>query len=81
MSDLKAQLDRIEEMLRTLAQAQAPQSSEILTRAEAKAYVKRPSEGAFSEWCHENHVKPYRRGRYSKSQLDLALSREARKRG
>lgn len=55
-------------------------TSHIMTRDEAKAYVKRPSQGAFCEWCQKYHVKPYHRGRYSKAQLDAALSLEARKR-
>jgi hypothetical protein len=55
-------------------------TSEVMSRSEAKAYVKRNSEGAFYNWCKEWHVKPYHRGRYSKTHLDRALSLEARKR-
>lgn len=55
------------------------QTSDVLTRDEAKAYVKKISEGAFSEWCARWGVKPAIRGRYSRARLDVALDREARK--
>lgn len=56
-------------------------TSDIMTRAEAKLYVKRHSNAAFCRWCQDWRVKPYRRGRYSRTQLDVALSFEARRRG
>jgi hypothetical protein len=52
----------------------------ILTRDEAKTYVKRSSDRAFGRWCKKWSVRSISHGRYSRSQLDLALSREARKR-
>ena len=56
----------------------APAATEdVLTRPEARAYVKRPSEGAFCEWCQKWGVSPRSRGRYSRAKLDLALEREA----
>lgn len=48
----------------------------VLTRSEAKIYVKRLSEGAFSAWCARWKVKPGARGRWSRAALDLALERE-----
>lgn len=54
-----------------------PATPHILTRAEAMAYVKVRSQGAFCAWCHRWRVRPQSRGRYSKVVLDLALSREA----
>lgn len=74
---------RVVEMQRESASASAVPtlgSGEMLTAAEARAYVKRRSTSAFGRWCHEWGVRPYRRGRYSRSQLDLALGREARRR-
>jgi hypothetical protein len=61
-------------------QATTLTQSEVLTRSEAMAYAKRQSHAAFSVWCAANHVRPVSRGRYSRSQLDLALQREARRR-
>lgn len=49
----------------------------ILSRAEAKAYVKKNSEAAFHKWCEQWGAKPRQRGRYSRCKLDLALEREA----
>ena len=48
----------------------------IMTRTEAKAYVRRSSEGAFVAWCKRWKVKPHSRGRYARAQLDRALERE-----
>lgn len=50
----------------------------LLTRTEARAYTKRPSQGGFCAWCRRWKVKPVSRGRYSRRDLDLALSREAK---
>ena len=68
---------------RTIAQMQAqqaPKTDEVLTRAEAKLYVKRNSDRAFGRWCKEWSVRSSQHGRYSRTQLDVALNREARKR-
>lgn len=54
--------------------------SEILTRAEAMAHTKRRSHAGFCVWCAANNVRPATRGRYSRTQLDMALQREARRR-
>jgi hypothetical protein len=54
--------------------------SEILTRTEAMAHAKHKSHAAFCVWCAANKIKPATRGRYSRTQLDMALQREARKR-
>jgi hypothetical protein len=54
-------------------------TSEVLTRTEAMAYVKKNSEGAFCEWCKKWGVKAANRGRYNRTRLDVALDREARK--
>lgn len=69
---------RTAELVRAPAVQQTPV---VLTRAEAKAYVKRRSEGAFCEWCQRWQVRAAFRGRYSRSHLDVALQREARARG
>jgi hypothetical protein len=50
----------------------------LLTRTEARAYTKRPSQGGFCAWCRRWKIKPVSRGRYSRRDLDLALSREAK---
>ncbi len=74
---------RVVELLRETPLTMAPAvavTSDVLTRTEAMAYVKRRSEGAFCEWCQKWGVKPADRGRYSRSRLDVALAREARKR-
>lgn len=60
--------------------ASMPRSERILTRAEARAFVKRQSEAAFCDWCKKWRVRPANRGRYSRDQLALALDREARAR-
>jgi hypothetical protein len=70
-----------ERIAQRVAELLRPREDAILNRAEAMAYVKRRSEGAFSKWCRTYRVKPYHRGRYSRQQLDVALSFEARKRG
>lgn len=62
------------------AQQNAPKTGQILTRAEARQYVKRPSDAAFCEWCKKWSVKPFNRGRYSKAHLDRALENESRRR-
>lgn len=51
-------------------------TSLVLTRGEAKVYVKRPSEGAFVAWCRRWKISPASRGRYARAALDLALERE-----
>lgn len=62
------------------AQLAAPKTGQILTRAEARHYVKRPSEAAFCEWCKRWQVRPFARGRYSRAHLDRALENESRRR-
>jgi hypothetical protein len=54
-------------------------TQDVLTRAEAMAYVKKPGRSAFHDWCKTWHVHPSIRGRYSRQRLDIALEREARK--
>lgn len=49
----------------------------ILTRAEARQYVRRTSDAAFSAWCARWQVRAECRGRWSRARLDLALAREA----
>lgn len=73
--------ERAAELLAERLGSPAMQADKILTRAEAKAYVKRRSNSSFGQWCREYRVKPYHRGRYSRDQLDIALRFEARKRG
>ena len=53
-------------------------TTELLTRDEAKTYVKRSSDRAFGRWCKKWHVRSVQHGRYSRTQLDMALGREAR---
>jgi hypothetical protein len=67
---------KVLEMMR----APALVTDEVMTRSEAMLYVKRRSVGSFHNWCHEFHVKAYRRGRYSRTHLDIALDRESRRR-
>lgn len=62
------------------AQDSKARTSEVLIRNEARAYVKKNSLSAFHAWCREWNIRPYKHGRYSRTQLDLALSREARRR-
>jgi len=52
-------------------------SKPILTRAEARQYVRRTSDAAFSAWCARWQVRAECRGRWSRARLDLALAREA----
>ncbi len=77
-----ADVDRIArrtaEVLRALPAL--PPTPAILTRPEARAYTKRHSEAAFCDWCQRWQVRPFARGRYSKTHLDLALDRESRRR-
>lgn len=75
--DIEAIARRVVELQR---QTTLPQSERILTRSEARAYVKRHSEAAFCDWCKKWRIKPFSRGRYSRDQLDLALERESRRR-
>lgn len=49
----------------------------ILTRAEARQYVRRTSDAAFSAWAARWQVRAECRGRWSRARLDLALAREA----
>lgn len=55
-------------------------TADVLTRAEAMAYVKRNSPAAFCEWCQKWGVKAASRGRYSRQRLDIAIDKEARRR-
>jgi len=71
----------IEAIARRVVELQAEQSmrnERVLTRAEARAYVKRESEAAFHDWCKRWRIKAAVHGRYSRDQLDLALERESR---
>ena len=72
--------EEIEKLARRIVALQAV-TNEILTRSEAMTYDKRNSPAPFCRWCKTWSVRPAFRGRYSRSQLDLALSREARRRG
>lgn len=54
-------------------------NKDVLTRAEAMAYVKKNSTTAFCVWCRKWGVRPGVRGRYSRQRLDVVLDREARK--
>lgn len=58
-------------------QPQAQSAKPILTRAEARKYVRRTSDAAFSAWCARWQVRAECRGRWSRARLDLALAREA----
>jgi hypothetical protein len=64
--------------LQSTAPATSPHTDTILTRPEARAYVKRRGEASFCEWCRKWAVRPVSRGRYSRLALDRALDREAR---
>lgn len=70
------QLQRIEMRVAEIATQDTNTTAEVLTRAEARRYVKRLSEGAFCRWCQRFGVKPSERGRYGRTILDLALARE-----
>lgn len=76
-----AEIDRIADAVAARIGGATTSTSEILTRAEARRYVKRGSDRAFGRWCKQWHVRAAFHGRYSRTQLDLALSREARARG
>ncbi len=73
-------LESLNEKLDRLLALQPAAPSEILTRTEAMAHAKSRSHAAFCVWCAANKVKPATRGRYSRTQLDLALQREGRRR-
>ena len=45
---------------------------------DAITYVGANSDSAFRRWCHNNNVRPVRRGIYSRSQIDDAMAREDR---
>lgn len=77
---LARRIVELQQAAKEAAQPELVTTGEILTRTEAMAYVKRTSEGAFSAWCKTWRVRPHRRGRYSRTQLNAALSQEARKR-
>lgn len=80
MSTSAITLESLSEKLDRLLAIHAVAPSEILTRTEAMAHTKRRSHAAFCVWCAANKVKPASRGRYSRTQLDMALQREARRR-
>lgn len=70
-ASIEAIAQRVAELMRAPAQ-----TSLVLTRGEAKIYVKRPSEGAFVAWCKRWKIRPASHGRYARADLDLALERE-----
>lgn len=51
---------------------------EVMTRAEAMAFVRRKSDRAFGRWCKKWRVRSVSHGRYSRTQLNMALNKEAR---
>lgn len=69
-------IERIAQRVAELLRAPNP-TSDMLTLAEATAYVKRPSAWAFYKWARQWRVKSKTRGRYSRAALDLALERES----
>jgi hypothetical protein len=72
-------LDRIREVFRT--EFAAPTVTDrILTLAEAMAYTKHESDSAFYRWCSRWRVTSASNGRFARSVLDGALSRESDKR-
>ena len=75
MSDDQAKLILAElaEIKAMLAQPKAAEP--VLTRDEAKHYVKKPSNAAFSRWCKKWGVRPIEQGRYSRANLDKAIER------
>lgn len=74
--DLSAEsIEAIAQRVAELMRAPAP-TLQVLTRGEAKVYVKRPSEGAFVAWCRRWKIRPASHGRYARRELDLALERE-----
>jgi hypothetical protein len=75
--DLKA----IEALIEARIQALTPKAEEnphVLTVERAIPYVGKRSATAFHSWTKAHRVQPVSRGRYSRTRLDLALSREAR---
>ena len=55
-------------------------SSEVLTRAQAAELAGFRDASAFHRWARRNRVTPASRGRWSRSQIKLALEREGRRR-
>lgn len=78
IEDIEAVARRAVELWREAAR-QPIATAEVMTTAEAREYVKRPSPSAFKRWRRQWGVKPFGR-RYSKAQLDVALNRESRRR-
>lgn len=71
------------EQIRLIVRAEiaAPvRTDRILTFAEAIAYAKHGSRTAFQRWCRRWRITSGQNGRYSRSQLDRALQREAERR-
>jgi hypothetical protein len=72
-ADIERIAARTAELLRGGNTTPAP----VLTPAEARALVKRPSQSAFQRWCSKWGVRSAQQGRYSRVQLERAMAREA----
>jgi len=70
--EFHAAMKQIENLIRT---QRSP--SPIMTRAEAKALSTRSDDDAFDLWRKHWGVTPVSHGRYSRTQIELALKREA----
>ena len=70
-SDIEAVAQRVVELMTRTA-------SEVLGRSEAATLAGFRDASAFHRWARRNRIKPAHRGRYSRSQINLALSREGR---
>lgn len=70
-------IDRIADAVVLKLRVSHAPTSDVLTRAEAKSYVKKPGEKSFDRWRKKWGVRRKGHGRYSLGELDLALAREA----
>jgi hypothetical protein len=80
--DVEAVAVRVVALLRAEPVVVAPlhaETADVLTLAEARSYVKRPSRSAFHVWCKKWGVRAAAHGRYARARLDVALGREARR--
>lgn len=71
----------IERIATRVVEKQALRTDKLLTAPEAREYCKRASTSAFSRFCRRNFLRPIPdTDLYSRSALDLACDREARRR-
>lgn len=70
-------IERIAQRVAELLRGAPTVTADVMTYADARAYVKRASPMAFYRWCDRWKVKAKHRGRYGRADLDLALALES----